>query len=85
MEKEKVKKVKVGDQFVEVTLSTREIYKITLIYAGGISKEEFYRSFRDKDDAYRYCIEIADKKLCSNFFWQLIDVVDFNLIDLMEE
>ena len=63
MEKEKVKKVRVGDQFVEVTPSTPEIYKITLIYAGGIPEEEFYRSFRDEDDAYRYCIEIADKTL----------------------
>lgn len=77
MEKEKVKVVEVCGQPVKVTPSTPQIFKINLVYSGGIEEEEFYLSFRDEDDAYRYCIEIADKKLCINVFWEFIDEVEF--------
>lgn len=56
MKKEHVKKVKVFDEFVEVTKSAPEIYEITIYYADQY-EEVFYRSFRDEDDAYEYCME----------------------------
>lgn len=77
MKKEKVKVVEVCGQTVKVTPSTSQIFKIKLIYSGGIAEEEFYCSFRDEDDADRYCIEIADKKLCINVVCEFIDEVEF--------
>ena len=83
MKKEKVKKVLILNAVhrftqVEVTESTSEIYKITLIYGDGIAEEEIYRSFRDEDEVYRYCMGIAERTIdCTNVFWELLCKVDF--------
>lgn len=78
MKKEDLEKVRVGDQFVDVTPSTPEIYHITFVYAHDIVRKEFYRSFRDEDDMYRYCYEIYKRDVdCIHFFWELIDKVEF--------
>lgn len=52
------------------------IYKVTLVYVDCF-EESFYRSFRNEEDAYKFCRRLyVETKNCIDCFFEFIKKVD---------